>query len=173
MTAQYLFMENLVFFLLTLPFLYVGNLRYEGRREFPGPVTPWPDWFRVWFKVIWGVGFVLPLLALLVSWQFGQLHIALLALGPYFIMFFVQIGTELFCMKQWKSPIWVAVPCLYLPWRLFQIYRGWETTEPIDGTIIIDITLSALFVLWVINIAVHYSGIPRQMRWDEDNPKPW
>ena len=173
MTADYLFAENLIFVLLTLPFLYVANLRYEGRREFTGPVTPQPDWMRVWTKVAWGVGLGLPLFALIVEWQFGQLPIALLTLGPYFILFFLQIGTEQFCIRQWKSPVWVVVPCLYLPWRLFQIYRGWETTEPIDGTIILDITLSALFVFWVISIAVHYASIPRQMRWDEDNPKPW
>jgi hypothetical protein len=124
--------------------------------------VPWPAWFRIWFKVIWLVGGVLPLAALLIVGFGGDWALAGLVLGPYFVMFAVQIATELWAIRI-GSPIWIAVPCLYLPWRLVQLERALVTN---DGTsLLLEATVWALIVLWVINIWVHYTGIPNQMRW--------
>lgn len=163
-TATQLAVENLAFFLLTLPGLAWGWRRYAGTRPFTGPRTPWPDWFRTWFKVIWAVGVLLPLAVVVVLVVQGRGGLAALALGPYFAMFVVQVATEQACIAL-KSPIWVAVPCFYLPWRLVQLERGLAVAEGAGP--LINTTLWALVVLWIINVWVHYSGMPNQMRWDE------
>jgi hypothetical protein len=162
-TATQLILENLVFFVLTLPGLYWGWRRYADGPAFTGPRTPWPNWFKRWFKVIWFVGGVVPLLVVVVLLVQGRSQLALLAFGPYFAMFAIQIATELVCIRL-RSPIWVAVPCFYLPWRLLQLERGLAVAEG-QGALVLA-TLWLLIVLWVINIWVHYSGMPNQMRWD-------
>ncbi len=166
-TASVLLLENLMFFAIASVILIVGIKRYPNARPFPGPVTPWPAWFKVWFKVIWVVGFLLPIIAL-VGWGLiaGE-TITLLALAPYFIMFFLQIGSEQYIWKKHQSPIWVIVPCLYLPWRVWQCVRGLETIEPRADLFFVEYTLWALLILWIINVGVHYTGIPASMRWNE------
>lgn len=161
-TGTQLLIENALFFLLTLPGLYWGVRRYADTPPFTGPRVPWPDWFRAWFKVIWFVGGVLPLLVVIALLAQGRGGLAWLAFGPYFVMFAVQIATELVCIRL-RSPAWIAVPCYYLPWRLVQLQRGLAVA---DGTgLMVEGMLWALTVLWVINVWVHYSGIPNQMRW--------
>ncbi len=166
-TATTLLFENLIFFTIATLILAVGIKRYPGARPFPGPVTPWPAWFKVWFKVIWVVGFLLPIL-ILVGWGgvAGE-SIVWLAIGPYFLLFFLQIGTEQVIWKKYQSPMWVAVPCLYLPWRVWQCVRGLETIDPRTDLAFVEYTLWALLILWIINIGVHFTGIPASMRWNE------
>ena len=162
-TVPALLAENLLFFVLTLPGLIWGWSRYRHLPGFPGPVTPWPAWFKVWFKVIWAVGGLLPLVVFVWLGITGQWSLAALALGPYFVMFALQIATELTCIRL-GSPVWVAVPCFYLPWRLVQLERGLAVANASSNTILVA-TVWALIALWVINIWVHFSGMPNQMRW--------
>lgn len=162
-TTQQLLFENAAFFVFTLPGLIWGWQRYRDRPRFPGPITPWPAWFKVWFKVIWMVGALGPLLVFIWLAVRGQFGLAAMALGPYFVMFAVQIGTELTCIRL-GSPIWVAVPCFYLPWRLIQLERGLEVARA-GADPLLTTTIWALIVLWLINIWVHFSGMPNQMRW--------
>jgi len=166
-TAYALFIENLIFLVLATLVLVVGVKRYPDARPFPGPVKPWPLWFRIWFPIIWFVGGVIPLITL-VGWGIiGGNTSVVLALTPYFVMFFLQIVSEQVVWKNFQSPIWVIVPCLYLPWRVWQCVRGLETLGPDSGLLVADITLWALLVLWILNIFVHFTGIPNSMRWNE------
>lgn len=128
---------------------------------FPGPRPVGPV-FKVWLVVIWAVGLLLPVAALLVDGVGAGSRAALLALVPYLALFVAQVASELFCWKRWRSPVWVLVPCLYLPWRLFQVYRG----HGFDPPPLTGLTLDLLFVLWLINIGVHYTNIPATLRWD-------
>lgn len=157
--------ENAVFFVIASAILAVGYLRYRGTAAFPGPVRPWPMWFQIWFRVIWIVGFILPIGTIIAFGFIPGDTAVILALAPYFVMFFVQIASEQYVWQVHKSPIWVAVPCLYLPWRLWQITRGFQVMEPYPHLTIVTYTLWALFILWIINIGVHFTGIPMSMRY--------
>ena len=161
-TMSQLVFENAMFLLFTLPCLVWGWRRYDAQAAFPGPVTPWPAWFKVWFRVIWLVGIALPLGVSIYYVIRGEAAVAAVALGAYFFLFVIQIATELTCIR-FRSPVWVAVPCLYLPWRLVQLERGLSGLEPEDG--LMRVTLWLLIALWTVNIWVHFSGIPNQMRW--------
>jgi hypothetical protein len=164
-TVSLIVIENLVFFAIASTILAVGYLRYRGTAPFPGPVKPWPKWFQVWFRVIWIAGFLLPI-ATLIAFGFVPGDTAvILALSPYFVMFFLQIASEQYVWQAHKSPIWVAVPCLYLPWRVWQVVRGFEVMEPYPHLTLVTYTLWVLFILWIINIGVHFTGIPASMRY--------
>ncbi len=161
-------LQELVFFVLACACLGWAQARLPvPLAAFPGPRPVGPV-FRVWLLIIWGVGLLLPLAALLVDGLLGGHATTRVALLPYFLMFFAQVASELVCWKKMRSPIWVLVPCLYLPWRLWQSVRGLEIAD--DGPVLTLITLYALAVLWIINIGVHYTNIPRTLRWDYHAP---
>ncbi len=161
---QNIWLQELGFFVLACAVLAWAQWRLpKPSAPFPGP-RPVGRVFKVWLIVIWVVGLLLPLVALVVDGVIGASTATLMALAPYMLMFFAQVASELFCWKRWGSPVWVLVPCLYLPWRLYQSYRGLVIAE--DAPALTVATLYALFVLWVINIGVHYTNIPATLRWD-------
>lgn len=156
--------QNIAFFAVASLYVWIGARRVAGTAVFPGPRPP-PAWFKVWLVVIWLVGLVLPIVALVIEGLLGGNRDASIGLGAYLLMFFAQVATELFVWKRWRSPIWVIVPCLYLAWRLWQIHWAW-TLPGVAGSDLASFTCAALFVLWVINIGVHFTNIPLTLRWD-------
>jgi hypothetical protein len=128
---------------------------------FPGPRPVGPI-FKIWFVVIWLVGGVLPLAALIYDGGMRGQAGTVWAIAPYVLMFALQIVCEMVMWKRLQSPVWVIVPCLFLPWRLYQCARGLDVADA-SFTVF---ALQAMFVLWVINIGVHFTNIPRALRWD-------
>jgi hypothetical protein len=156
--------ENLAFFLLACACLLWARWRTLPGPVFPGPRPVGPG-FRAWLLVIWLVGLALPLAALGFDGLVRGRSVVLLALLPYFAMFFAQVGSEIYVWKRWRSPIWVIIPCLYLPWRVYQQAVGLELTQGADVPLT-RFTLAALLVLWIINVGVHYTNIVNTLRWD-------
>lgn len=160
--------QEAVFFVLACACLAWAQWRLpKPCARFPGPRPVGPV-FKAWLVTIWLVGLVLPLAALVVDGAIGGSAAAALALLPYLWGVAAQVATELFCWKRWGSPVWVIVPCLYLPWRVWQCFRGLELAP--DAPLLTTITLYALVVLWVINVGVHYTNIPATLRWDYHRP---
>ncbi len=157
--------QNIAFIVFAAGILLWGQARVRHAPPWPGP-RPVGKVFRVWLLVIWLVGFALPVLAMVVDGALGGQTVVWRALIPYLLMFMVQIGFELFVWKRWRSVVWVLVPCLFLPWRCFQVYVGLVTVWPLEGLVLTKLTLVALLLLWLINIGVHYTGIALNLRWD-------
>ena len=158
-------LQNIAFIVFAMSILLWGQARVRHAPPWPGP-RPVGRVFRGWLLVIWLVGFALPVLAIIVDSALGGHGAVWLALLPYLLMFIVQIAFELFVWKRWRSVVWVLVPCLFLPWRCFQVYVGLATVWPMEGLVLTKLTLVALLVLWLINIGVHYTGIALNLRWD-------
>lgn len=157
-------LQETVFFVLACACLAWAQWRLpKPAARFPGPRPVGPV-FKAWLVTIWAVGLVLPLVALVAAGLVGGSTATSLALLPYFAMFVAQVASELLCWKRLGSPVWVIVPCLYLPWRLWQCFRGLEVAA--DAPLLTVVTLQALIVLWTINIGVHFTNIPATMRWD-------
>lgn len=158
-------LQNIAFIVFAMSILLWGQARVRHAPPWPGP-RPVGRVFRGWLLVIWLVGFALPVLAIIVDGALGGHGAVWLALLPYLLMFIVQIAFELFVWKRWRSVVWVLVPCLFLPWRCFQVYVGLATVWPMEGLVLTKLTLVALLALWLINIGVHYTGIALNLRWD-------
>jgi hypothetical protein len=159
MSASEVWALNLAFVLFASAVLAWAQWRTVPGPAFPGPAPVGPV-FKVWLVVIWVVGLLLPVAALIIE-PAPSTRAALL---PYLVTFILQVATEIFIWKRWRSPIWVMVPCLYLPWRLFQ---SWMGLGLVDGAAfpLTEVTLWALVVLWAINIGVHYSNVVNTLRW--------
>lgn len=163
MTLQ-IIVQNILFFMLAC-----ACLLWARRRTLPGPVFPGPrpvgPVFRVWLVVIWLVGLALPLAALVYDGLIRGREVTLVALLPYFALFFAQVASEIYVWKRWRSPVWVIIPCLYLPWRVYQQIVGLELVRAEDAPLT-QATLWALLILWIVNIGVHYTNIVNTLRWD-------
>lgn len=150
---------NIAFFAFACAVLIWAQWRAVPGPTFPGPPPVGPV-FKIWLIVIWVVGLLLPLAALMLEWSAATR----LAILPYLALFIMQVATELFVWKRWQSPVWVLVPCLYLPWRVFQSGWGFVSVDP-TALPLTSFTLAALFALWLINIGVHYTNIVNTLRW--------
>jgi hypothetical protein len=159
MDAETVILANAAFFSVACAILVWAQWRTEPGPAFPGPQPVGPI-FKTWLVVIWLVGMVLPLVALVVEWS----EPVRLAILPYIATFVLQVATEIFVWKRWRSPVWVLVPCLYLPWRLFQSWWGWTALDMADYPVT-SATMLALAALWLINIGVHYTNIVNTLRW--------
>lgn len=157
--GQSLLLTNLGFLLCAVACLGWARWRTRPGPVFTGPCPVGPA-FKGWLINIWLIGLLLPIVALALGWSDPLTRLALI---PYLVMFVAQVLFELMAWKRWGSPIWVIVPCLFLPWRLFQVWQGLSLASPQTLT---TLTLWALFVLWVINIGVHFTNIPNTMRWN-------
>jgi hypothetical protein len=157
-------LQNGVFFFFACLYVAIGARRAQGTANFPGPRPP-AGWFKIWLVVIWLVGLMAPLGALIYDGVMRGVTAATIGLGFYLLMVFAQIATEIFVWKRWKSPIWVIVPCLYLTWRLWQCVWGLMLLEGVDAPVSVA-TFLALMALWIINIGVHFTNIPMTLRWD-------
>lgn len=76
----------------------------------------------------------------------------------------LQIVSEI-VVKNYQSPIWVTVPCLYLPYRFLQLYQGIELVSVESNLIWVKYILILELVLWIFNYGVHLSQLPRLLRW--------
>lgn len=156
--------QNIAFFAIASLYVWIGARRVAGSAPFPGPRPP-PLWFKVWLVVIWLVGLLWPAVALVWAIATDAATNIAIGLGAYLVMLFAQVGTEIFVWKRWRSAIWVIVPCLYLPWRLWQCWWGFDLSG-VEASAFATATYMALIALWIINIGVHFTNVPLTLRWD-------
>ena len=140
--AERLIVENLLFFTLATSFLR----------------------FKAWLSSVIVLGILLPLVAMLWELAQGDRTIVLVFVS-YFVMLGLQILSESLTVKQFQSCVWVTIPCLYLPYRLWQLYSGLTLINLENGLWVQSIFIAEM-VLWTFNYGVHLSQIPRLMRWE-------
>jgi hypothetical protein len=161
-----LLIENLGFWAIATSLLLVGGWMWRNSKPFNIP-QPLPAWFPFWLRTVLVVGIILPLLAL-VWWGIIESSQGVLqALIPYFIMLFLQIISEIVTLRRFHSCIWIAIPCLYLPYRLWQLHQGLNLISNDSKTVWMQWLLIIEMVLWIFNYGVHLSQIPRLLQWDK------
>jgi hypothetical protein len=86
---------------------------------------PLPGWFKIWFLTVQLGGGLLPLMAL--GWGIWRGYSSAIAvLASYWLMLGCQIMTESISLRQFRSVVFVLVPYLYVPYRIWQLYVGIE-----------------------------------------------
>ncbi len=88
----------------------------------------------------------------------------------YFVMLGLQILSEILTLRQFHSVVWVMVPYLYLPYRIWQLYEGLTLLTPESDLMWVRNLLIVQIVLWSLNYALDLSQLPRLFRWEvQDN----
>jgi hypothetical protein len=117
-TNLYLLLENLLFLVLATLFIVIVGWAWRHSKPFSLP-EPLPEWFKVWFGTVQVVGVLLPLLAMLLWGVWWGYSSVLTVLSWYFVMLGLQILSEILRLRQFHSVVWVMVPYLYLPYRIW------------------------------------------------------
>lgn len=160
--------ENLLFLVVATSFLVFVGWVYRQSKPFSIP-QPLPNWFKAWFFVVIVLGVALPFLAMLFwgVWQGNQSVLQVFV--SYFVMLGLQILSESVTVKRFNSCVWVTIPCLYLPYRIWQLYSGLTLLSIENDSIWIQRLLVTEIVLWIFNYGVHLSQIPRLLQWEVES----
>jgi hypothetical protein len=160
-----LFSENLLFFAIATAFFGLVGWAWRDTKPYELP-HPLPGWFKIWFLTVQIGGGVLPLVALL--WGIWQEYSSLvMILVSYFVMLALQIVSESVSLRWFRSVVFVMVPYLYLPYRIWQLYQGMLLLNPTDQ--LFRNLFLAEMVLWTLTYALDVTQLPRLLRWDMEN----
>ena len=155
---MYLLWENLAAFGIATIFLGGAGWFWRNGAPFTLP-KPLPGWFRAWFALVVIAGIALPAgIAIWGLWQHAWAIAA--ALGAYGVMLALQIATEVVAIRQ-QNCVWVLVPCIYLPYRLWQLLAARSAS---DARLWQAFVIGQV-VLWTFNYGVHLSQLPRLLHW--------
>jgi hypothetical protein len=78
----------------------------------------------------------------------------------------LQILSEILTLRQYHSVVWVMVPYLYLPYRIWQLYEGLTLLSPESELMWVRHLLIVEIVLWIANYALDVAQLPRLLRWE-------
>ena len=152
--------QNLVFLLVTTAFLFIVGWRWKEAKPFDLPL-PLPIWFKSWLSVVLLIGVLLPVIVLGLVWNQSVICLTLIS---YLVMLGLQILAERIAINQFHSCVWVMIPCLYLPYRIWQLYQGLTLLS--FEELWLQRLLWLEIGLWIFNYFVHLSQLPRLLRWE-------
>lgn len=104
-------------------------------------------------------------------WSFWQSYFDIAAvLTAYVLMLGLQILSESVALRQFHSTVFVMVPYLYLPYRVWQLYEGLMrlnlTGEHLTGELVwLQRLLLFEIVLWTVNYMLDVAQLPRLLHW--------
>ncbi|GAB4371448.1 MAG: hypothetical protein Kow00121_12990 [Elainellaceae cyanobacterium] len=166
---QIIWFENILF--LGVVTLFVGVVGWAWRDLAPYQLpNPLPGWFRFWFGTVQVLG-IIPPLGALIGWGIWQQNAEVLAVfASYFLMLGLQILTEYLTLRQFHTVVWVMVPYLYLPYRIWQLYEGLNMISLGEaGTsqewFWISLILWGEIILWTGNYLLDLAQLPRLFYW--------
>ena len=164
-------LQNLAFLAAaTVFFLFAGRAYLQSARfEVP---RPYPRWFGAWLKLVLVGGIAMPALCFVYYGFVRAQPGVVIVLGAYFVTLAIQIAYEITATRRWGSPLWVAVPCVFLTWRLWQCLWGADVLERMNAPRGAVATLWLLLALWIFNYAVHLGSLPRLLRWPRRREDP-
>ncbi|MGI8499774.1 MAG: hypothetical protein ACR2LR_01350 [Hassallia sp.] len=126
---------------------------------------PLPGWFKIWFGTVQVLGGLLPLPVMLLWGVVWGSYRTLSVLLSYYLMLGLQILFESLTLRQYKSVVWVMVPYLYLPYRIWQLYEGLIFLGSESQLMWVRYFLILQIVVWTVNYALDVSQLPRLFRW--------
>jgi hypothetical protein len=160
-----LLIENGLFFVIATGFLVLSGLAWRNVQPFQLP-TPLPGWFKLWFGSVIVLGSIPPLAIL--GWSVWQGHQTVwMVWTAYVVMLVLQVVSESLALRRFQSVVWVMVPYLYVPYRLWQLYEGLILVR---STLLSDLHwIQVLFigeiVVWSINYLLDLAQLPRLFQW--------
>lgn len=155
-----IWIEDFLFVTIATIFFFAIGWMWRSAKPFSIP-QPLPSWFRGWLTIVLIVGIALPVAALAYwgVWQ-GDRAVAIVLIS-YLVMLGLQILSESVTLNRFHSCIWVTIPCVYLPYRIWQLHRGLLVAEYPEIQLFFEIETA----LWIFNYGVHLSQLPRLLAW--------
>ncbi len=160
-----LLLENLLFLVSATGFFILVGWAWRQTKPYHLP-QPLPAWFKIWFLSVQVVGGLLPLAAMLLWglwWGYDQVLTVLIS---YFVMLGLQILSEIATLRWFHSVVWVMVPYVYLPYRIWQLYEALILLSPEPELVWVQNLLLVEIVLWTLNYCLDLSQLPRLFRWE-------
>ncbi|NJN87571.1 MAG: hypothetical protein HC881_16250 [Leptolyngbyaceae cyanobacterium SL_7_1] len=159
------FYENLLFVAIATLFFLIVGWAWKNAKPYTLP-QPLPGWFRIWFLSIQIIGIGLPVVAL--GWCFWQGYSrAVAVLLSYLLLLGLQILSESLCLRQFRSIVFVMVPYVYLPYRVWQLVTGLAYVPEVELGWLRSILIGQI-VLWIGNYLLDLSQLPRLLHWQID-----
>lgn len=84
----------------------------------------------------------------------------------------LQIITEYLTLRKFPSVVWVMVPYLYLPYRIYQLSEGLTLLNAEPELFWVRTVLILQIILWIGNYALDLAQLPRLFRWEISENKP-
>ncbi|MBD2446697.1 hypothetical protein H6G76_05850 [Nostoc sp. FACHB-152] len=165
----YLFIENICFFLIATAFTLIVSQGWKNAKPYTLPL-PFPAWYKWWLLPVQILGVIPPLLAILLYGLWWKSQSVLVVLGWYFIILGLQILTEILTLRKLQNVVWVMVPYIYLPYRLWQLYEGLTFLSSDPSLLWVRYLLIFELLLWLGNYAIDVSQLPRLFRWEGSLP---
>ncbi|MEA5496648.1 hypothetical protein VB834_21845 [Limnoraphis robusta Tam1] len=167
----HLILENLIFFVLATSFLGIVGLAWRNALPYSLP-SPLPGWFKIWFGTVQILGLLPPLGVLLVWGIWEKNSVVLTVFASYFLMLGLQIITEYLTLRKFTSVVWVMVPYLYLPYRIYQLSEGLTLLNAEPELFWVRTVLILQIILWIGNYALDLAQLPRLFRWEISENQP-
>lgn len=161
----HLFLENLLFFLSATSFLIVVGWAWKHAKPYRIP-EPLPQWFKLWFSTVQILGIFLPLVVMVLSGVLWGETSVLSVLAWYFVILGLQILSEIISLKRFHNLVWVMVPYLYVPYRIWQMYEGLTLLGSASQVWWIQNLLILEILLWTGNYVLNVSQLPRLLGWE-------
>lgn len=161
--------EDCLFLAIATLFFFIVGWAWRQTKPYDLP-HPLPGWFKIWFLTMQIGGIALP--AVLLIWGIQQSSLRLVTvLTSYFLLLGLQILSESLALRQFHSVVFVMVPYLYLPYRIWRLYEGWSYVEPelswVRYLLLVEV------ILWTLNYALDVTQLPRLLQWHLHNtPTP-
>ncbi len=159
-----LLVENALFLMGSTAFLVIVGWTWRHLKPFELP-QPLPEWFKGWFLTVQVVGGLLPLVVMLLWGVWWGYFNVLGVLASYFVLLALQVLFEIATLRWFHSVVWVMVPYLYLPYRIWQLYEGLTLLSTESELMWVQRLLIIEIILWTLNYGLDLAQLPRLFRW--------
>ncbi|NDJ16633.1 hypothetical protein [Myxacorys almedinensis] len=163
---EYIWAENLFFFAIATAFLAVLGWLWRHTKSFDIPL-PLPIWLKFWFFTVQVFGVLVPIGVAIWLRLSSADTLPFAILLSYLLMLALQITTEVVLLRQFHSVAWIAIPYLYLPYRVWQLYQGIVMTTAVGQVGWFQALLVLEIGLWIVNYSFNLIQLPGLLRWDQ------
>jgi len=162
-----MFQENLLFFILSTAFFILAGWYWRNVKPYSLPESR-PSWFKIWFLSMQILGGLVPLIALIL-WGFLWTDTTVIAIfASYLLMLGLQILAEFLSLRRFATVVWVMIPYLYVPYRVWQLYEGLNLLENTSNLMAVKVILTLNIGVWVINYCLDLAQLPFLFRWETE-----
>ncbi len=167
--SLHLLSENSFFLMSSTAFFVVVGWAWRNAKPYELPL-PFPGWFKIWFLTLQIAGIIPPLIVLAEA-GIGQNNATVSAIVLSYLLFLgLQILAESWSARRFQSLVFVMVPYLYIPFRVWQLYEGVQMLPFTENLAWVRLVLNFEIVLWILNYCLDLSQLPRLHHWTMQQP---